>query len=83
MLAVDDINWGKVSLIKIDVEGFEYFVLKGAQRTIEAHHPVLVIEWKPKKCLNRWGDYEGKIEAMLRGWGYELKEQLEIDRIYV
>ncbi len=32
------------NFIKIDVEGCELKVLKGAERTIEKHHPIMVIE---------------------------------------
>jgi hypothetical protein len=35
---------GKVSLIKIDVEGAEYFVLKGAENCIKRDKPVIVFE---------------------------------------
>ncbi len=34
----------KVSLIKIDVEGFEPAVLKGARNTIEVYRPMLILE---------------------------------------
>lgn len=34
----------KVDFIKIDVEGFEYSVLKGGRNTIEKHLPILFIE---------------------------------------
>jgi FkbM family methyltransferase len=34
----------KIDLIKIDVEGYELKVLKGAEQTIRKHHPVLFIE---------------------------------------
>ena len=33
------------ALIKIDVEGGEYAVLRGAQKTLERYRPVLVIEY--------------------------------------
>lgn len=36
-------------LIKIDVEGFELPVLKGAVKTIRNHHPVLVVEYSPNR----------------------------------
>lgn len=36
----------KVSLVKIDVEGFELEVLRGMRRLIECHHPYLIVETK-------------------------------------
>jgi FkbM family methyltransferase len=36
-----------VDLIKIDVEGFEDLVLRGAQATLEQHRPALVVECLP------------------------------------
>ncbi|MEM0502909.1 MAG: FkbM family methyltransferase, partial [Thermoplasmata archaeon] len=34
-----------INVIKVDVEGFEYNVLKGASYTIKKFHPILFIEW--------------------------------------
>jgi len=38
---------GPVSLIKIDVEGAELAVLKGARETLQRHQPALLIEYNP------------------------------------
>lgn len=37
-------NIKKVDLMKIDVEGFEMNVLKGAEKMIQQHHPVIICE---------------------------------------
>lgn len=37
-------------LIKIDVEGFELPVLQGAEKTIRAHQPILVVEYSPNRA---------------------------------
>lgn len=48
MLRLDDIpeiqNAEKITAIKIDVENFEYYVLKGGQETIAKHMPVIHCE---------------------------------------
>lgn len=38
---------GVVDFIKMDVEGYEYNVLKGMKKTLEAYHPVMLIEFSP------------------------------------
>ena len=43
-LAIDDLELDSVRLIKIDVEGFELFVLRGADKTIRAYRPALYVE---------------------------------------
>ncbi len=46
MVTLDAIseNIGRVQGIKMDVENFEYFVLKGGQQLIEKHHPIIYTE---------------------------------------
>ena len=45
MVSIDELTfWGRISLIKIDVEGFEIQVLKGAVNTIKNNHPIVIIE---------------------------------------
>lgn len=41
---IDDNKIKKVDVIKIDVEGFEYNVLKGGEKSIKTHKPICVIE---------------------------------------
>jgi FkbM family methyltransferase len=58
----------KVTLLKIDVEGAELEVLKGAERILRQHAPLLVFE-----CENRHlapGNVED-VFCYLRGLGYE------------
>lgn len=45
---LDSYEFDEVDLLKIDCEGFELFVLKGALETIEKCKPVIVVEQKPK-----------------------------------
>lgn len=43
-MAIDELSLPRVDLIKIDVEGAEEGVLRGATRTISKHRPVLIVE---------------------------------------
>jgi hypothetical protein len=44
LLSIDSLNLKRLDFIKIDVEGMEEEVLEGARRTIEKHHPNMIIE---------------------------------------
>jgi FkbM family methyltransferase len=46
---------GPVDLIKIDVEGFEDLVLKGAQATLERHRPTMIVECLPGSRIETFG----------------------------
>lgn len=66
---LDDFEFTNVNLIKIDVEGWEFEVLKGAVNTINAHRPVLLVEFtggSSKKSLHRYdiNEYYKLIESL-------------------
>ena len=42
----------RVDFIKIDTEGCEYFVLKGAEKTIKKYHPVILAECVQRRTVN-------------------------------
>jgi FkbM family methyltransferase len=47
MITLDSLNLTACHLIKIDVEGMEIDVLRGAARTIKAHRPLIYMECQP------------------------------------
>jgi FkbM family methyltransferase len=47
-IAIESLNIQKIDFIKIDVEGFEGQVLRGATRTLDKHKPIVALE------LNHW-----------------------------
>jgi FkbM family methyltransferase len=70
---IDSFGFSDVSLIKIDVEGHEASVLKGAEKTIMTHHPVIFIEV--------WDKNLGVIRPMLEKLGYSLRQIRTIEYV--
>ena len=51
-LSIDSLNINqRITLVKIDAEGHEAFVLAGMQKLIEKHHPILIVE-NPSKEIS-------------------------------
>jgi hypothetical protein len=77
MKTLDSFDFPNIDLIKIDVEGFEGEILKGAMETIERHKPVLVIEQQKHEYQNDMQDVP--VIRTLESWGYEVVEQFNKD----
>lgn len=60
-----------VRFMKIDVEGFEPAVLRGARRTIESDHPTLLLEIEDRH-LTRHGNTAEAFSRSLRDLGYTM-----------
>jgi FkbM family methyltransferase len=48
---LDELNVERVDLIKIDVEGAEFEVIKGLIKTLKRHHPAIIVEIKEEENL--------------------------------
>jgi FkbM family methyltransferase len=73
VVTLDSLNLPPADFIKIDVEGFEYYVLLGSEKYIKQSYPVLVIEQEKKNP---------EINKLLISWGYELVDSIKHDYIY-
>ena len=61
-----DINNKKINAIKIDVENFEYFVLKGGRELINKHRPLIYCElWEQEN--------KSKTLELLINFNYDVK----------
>lgn len=69
-----------VDLLSLDCEGYEYFVLRGAERLLRTHKPLIVIERKPKGAA-RYGVRGRDTLDYLTGLGASLREEIETDVI--
>lgn len=57
------------TFIKIDVEGFEYRVIRGALNLIKSHHPVMLIELVPE-FMKGFGAHPQDVFSFLGKLGY-------------
>jgi FkbM family methyltransferase len=63
---LDDYELSNVGLIKIDVEGHEYEVLKGAEETISQSRPHVIAEIKPQHVNTIWRFFAERSYDMTR-----------------
>lgn len=69
MICIDDMSWEqKIDFIKMDVEGFECYVLKGMKSLLQRDKPILWVEIFPE-------NYQ-RVLALLGEFGYCQKEAL-------
>jgi len=61
----------RLDLIKIDIEGFEWPALKGAEQTIARFRPHIVFEYLAE-CADRGGGTPAVLEQFFRRHGYRL-----------
>lgn len=61
-------KYKKISFIKMDIEGSEYFALKGAEKTIKKYHPILAV------CVYHKEDDFYKLPLLIKSLypGYQL-----------
>lgn len=60
-------------VIKIDVEGAEMAVLRGAQKILTQHHPIIVLSVHPNH-LEQLGEDISQLPKMARDLGYNLQD---------
>ena len=66
VITLDSENLDCLDALKIDVEGYEYQVIKGAEETIRKFKPIICIEQKPWDVFE-WGQYDA-VELLI-SWG--------------
>ncbi len=78
---IDDYKVDNCDLLQLDVEGFEFEALKGAEETIAASHPVIVLELKGHE--ERYGATHDQIVAWLKERGYNIASKIHRDIVFV
>lgn len=80
---IKTLDWFDLSpnLLKIDTEGYELFVLRGAEKTLVKHRPVVIVEQKPGHASKNFGLKDTAAIPYLESLGYKLREEISGDFI--
>jgi FkbM family methyltransferase len=68
-IAIDDLNLSDVSFMKIDVQGYEPFVIRGASNTIKRCNPIIFIELESHQLI-KFGFTKEHVISLLKEFGY-------------
>lgn len=77
IIPLDSMHLTNVSLIKMDVENYEYFVFQGAKKTLQRNRPAILFEcWIDYEYDKRDGALQKKnfdrVMSLLEEYGYEV-----------
>jgi FkbM family methyltransferase len=73
---VRELGLTRLDVVKVDVEGAEYLVLRGARETLQRFHPKIVMEMIPSQLANMNTSVE-ELLALIKELGYGQGKQLE------
>ena len=79
MITLDYLNYEKVDLIKIDVEGYEMEVLKGATKTLESVHYLMI---ELNNNTKKYGSSNIDIEKYMDSLGFKVLMEHWPDKVF-
>lgn len=75
VVAVDELEIGQIDFVKIDVEGFEYNVIKGMKN--------LLNQWRPIVYVEIFEENYDNVSKLLEECGYEMQKEVCGNYIYI
>ena len=82
MRTIDSMEAPNVDFIKVDAEGYEEFILRGAENTIRSDRPVICVEQKRDMATKFGLKPQGAVE-WLKKLGYRVHKEIGGDYIMV
>lgn len=73
VVTIDSLGLSRLDFVHLDAEGFEFEILRGAEKTLRSLRPVMVLEIN-KGALGRFGHTDETIYCMLAILGYKWQE---------
>lgn len=81
VIRIDDLRLPALDFLQLDIEGYEYFALKGALHTIENFKPVIMIE--DKGHHQKYGVEKASIDDLFEALGYIPYDKVNRDKILI
>jgi FkbM family methyltransferase len=82
VVPLDSFNFGDVDLLQLDIEGYEWHALMGAEWTIATGRPVIQLEMR--NYSTKYGHSDADILALLARWNYvEASRQAGSDVVFL
>lgn len=79
--ALDDVIEEKIDFLKVDAQGFEFFVLMGARRIISDSRPVICLDWSGH--AERYGISYQRLEILLKALKMQHVQTVKTNEIWV
>lgn len=68
---LDQLELDRINFIKIDIQGYELFMLQGAKNTLKQHQPNLFIEIEPHQLI-KFNITENQLIDYIKSFGYRI-----------